>query len=173
MKKNLMSVIILALVFANFVLTGLLAISIIPQTKNANSMIEKVCTAIDLELESGGATGSSNMPIDQLETYSLNGGEAMTMSFATGDDGQVHYLVANVSLSLNTKSADYATYGGENLVSKETIITSDINTIVHQYTMEQYNQDREALYDAILEDLQNLFKGDFVVAVNFSEVKTQ
>ena len=56
MKKNLMSVIILALVFANFVLTALLMFTVLPETKKANKMIEDVCNAVDLELNSGVAT---------------------------------------------------------------------------------------------------------------------
>lgn len=47
MKKNLISVVILALVFANFVLTALLMFSVLPETKKANTLIEKVCSAID------------------------------------------------------------------------------------------------------------------------------
>ena len=42
MKKNLISVVILALVFANFVLTALLMFSVLPETKKANTLIEKV-----------------------------------------------------------------------------------------------------------------------------------
>ena len=42
MKKNLISVLILALVFANFVLTAILMFSVLPETKKANTLIEKV-----------------------------------------------------------------------------------------------------------------------------------
>ena len=72
MKKNLMSVIILALVFANFVLTALLVFTILPQTKKANQLIEDVCAAIDLDLNSGTATGTSNVPMEQIEVFKLN-----------------------------------------------------------------------------------------------------
>ena len=57
MKKNLMTVVILALVFANFVLTAIMMFSVLPQTQKANELINKVCAAIDLELNSGAATG--------------------------------------------------------------------------------------------------------------------
>ncbi len=39
MKKNLMSVIILALVFANFVLTAILMFTVIPQTKKKQTIL--------------------------------------------------------------------------------------------------------------------------------------
>ena len=62
MKKNLISVIILALVLTNLVLTALLIFSVLPQTKKANQLIEKVCKAIDLDLNSGAASGTTNNP---------------------------------------------------------------------------------------------------------------
>ena len=49
MKKKLISVLILALVFANFVLTAILMFTVLPETQKANTLIEKVCSAIDLE----------------------------------------------------------------------------------------------------------------------------
>ena len=54
MKKNLMTVIILALVLVNLVLTAILAFTIIPQTRKSNQLIDKIASAIDLELEDGG-----------------------------------------------------------------------------------------------------------------------
>ena len=104
MKKNLISVIILALVFANFVLTALLVFTILPETKKANSMIEAVCSAIDLDLNSGAATGVSNVPLDQIVDYKLHAGEQTTMNFAASEDGSSHYLVVTMSLSLNKES---------------------------------------------------------------------
>ena len=44
MKKNLISVLILALVFANFVLTAILMFTVLPETQKANTLIEKVCS---------------------------------------------------------------------------------------------------------------------------------
>ena len=59
MKKNLISVLILALCFANLVLTALLIFTIIPETKKANNLIDQVCQAISLDLNSGTATSGS------------------------------------------------------------------------------------------------------------------
>lgn len=51
MKKNLLAVIILALVLVNLILTAVLVFSIIPQTKKSNELIDQVCAAINIELE--------------------------------------------------------------------------------------------------------------------------
>ena len=50
MKKNLLAVIILALVLVNLILTAVLVFSIIPQTKKSNELIDQVCAAINIEL---------------------------------------------------------------------------------------------------------------------------
>ena len=47
MKKNLITVIILALVLANLILTAILVFTIIPQTKKSNQLIDQVCSAIN------------------------------------------------------------------------------------------------------------------------------
>ena len=90
MKKNLMSVLILALVLVNLILTGILTITILPQTKKSNELVNKVCSAIDLELESGDGTESASIPMDQVETYKIE--DAMTINLKTGADGETHYV---------------------------------------------------------------------------------
>lgn len=167
MKKNLISVIILALVFANFVLTGLLVFTVLPETKKANKMIEDVCSAIDLELNSGAASGVSNVPIDQIEDYALNGGESMTISLATDENGKSHYAVGKISLSMNTKSDGYTTYGAAGLQAKESIIIDDICNIFGQYTRSDFDGNQKDVKKAILKDMQEMFGSDFVVGVNF------
>ena len=69
MKKNLLSVLILALVLANLILSAILAFSIIPQTKKANELINKVCNAIDLELESG---KNIQVPVGNIKEYNID-----------------------------------------------------------------------------------------------------
>ena len=103
MKKNLMSVLILALVLANLVLTAILMISVVPQTKKANELITKVCSAIDLELEGGKDNSALNIPMERIETVSLNEGQTMTINLKTGDDGEAHHAVISVSLALDNK----------------------------------------------------------------------
>ena len=151
MKKNLMSVIILALVFANFVLTAILMFTVIPQTKKANNLIDQ----------------------DQIVDYALNEDDkTLTINFAPSEDGTQHYLVCGVSLSLNKESDGYKTYG-EDLSSKKNIILADINTIIGKHTMEDFNNDKDAVYNEILKALQDKFGADYIVGVNFTSSLTQ
>jgi flagellar FliL protein len=170
MKKNLISVLILALVFANFVLTAIMMFTVMPQTKKANELIEKVCSAIDLDLNSGAVgTSSSNVPIDKQELYLVNGGEDITVNLAKGDDGAVHYAVVTVSLVLNTESENYEKYNQDFLTSQDDSLVTDINKVVGSYTFDEFTSNQQAVQDQVLADMQDIFGSDYVVGVNFSK----
>lgn len=174
MKKNLVSIIIMALVLANLILTAILAFTIIPQTKRSNELVDQVCSAINIELESGQNKDASAVPIEDIEVYNIT--DSFTVNLASNGDGKKHYAVFSVGLSINTKSEAYETYGGaEGLAEKETIIRSEINTIVSSHTVDEFDAEGQmAIKEEILEAMQNMFGGtDFIVGVNFSSVTTE
>ncbi len=175
MKRNLMSVIILALTVANLVLTALLLFTVLPETKKANELITKVCTAIDLDLNSGASTGLSNVPFDKIETYAIQGdkGEATMTIGLRSDDGKNHFAMIAVTLALNTESDNYAKYSPEVLTSKQDIIKNNIIQIVGSYTKSEFDADKRGVQDAILADLQGMFGPDYIVDVMFPSCVTQ
>lgn len=172
MKKNLMSVIILALVCVNLVLTAILMFTIVPQTKNANQLIEKVCQAIDLDLNTGDGTGAANIPTENLVQYVFNDGETTTIKLAKGEDGKTHYALVSVSLSLNKESDGYKTYGTEGLDERDTIILDNVTGTIARYTVDEFDENREEIKSEILKDLQSMFGSDFIVGVNFPKATT-
>ena len=169
MKKNLMTVIILALVFANFVLTAIMMFTIVPTTQKANELITRVCEAIDLELNSGAATGLNNLPIDQIATYNVSAGEKMTINLADGD----HYALVAVSLSINKESERYKEATTTILSEQESIIKNTINQIIRQYTKEEFLKNSQQVQDEICKSLQKTYGADYIVGVNFATLTAQ
>ncbi len=172
MKKNLMSVIILALVCVNLVLTAILMFTIVPQTKSANQLIEKVCQAIDLDLTTGDGAGTSNIPTENLVQFVLNEGEKNNIKLAKGEDGKTHYASVSVSLSLNKESEGFKSYGTAGLEERDTIILGNITDIIGKYTVDEFDTNRDEIKDEILEDLQSMFGADFIVGINFPTAMT-
>ncbi len=170
MKKNLMSVLILALLIVNLVLTSILTITILPQTKKSNELISQVCSAINLELQSGEVTDASTIPMDQIEVYNLT--DSLTISLKDSKDGSEHYAVISASISMNKKSDDYDTYG-KTISEKESLIANEINNIVSKYTIEEMKEDQQSVQNEILADLQKMFDSDFIVGVAFKNVTYQ
>lgn len=165
MKKNLMTLIILALVVVNFVMTAVMMFITIPQTKKANEMITKVCEAIDLELNSGAATGLSNLPIDRIETYDVAEGESLTINLKGGG-----YAVVSVCISLDNQSEVYKSKNGtEYLSSKESVIKSSIVEIIGKYTKNDLANGTSEVEADLLKTLKKTFGADYVVGVGFTK----
>ncbi len=165
MKKNLITVVILALVLVNLVLTAVLAITIVPETQKANKLITQISSAIDLELSDEPGASEENIPIEQIDVYDI--ADTMTINLKKGEDGQEHYAVLTVSLSLNKEADKFDDYKKE-LEAKPSLIKTEVNNVVATYTYEEIKADPQAVQDAILADLQKLFPEDFIVAVGFS-----
>ena len=170
MKKNLMSVLILALVFANLILTAILMISVVPQSKKANELITKVCSAIDLELESGKEEGAIDVPMSQIEEVKLSDGEKMTINLKN-TDGKDHYVMMSVSLALDTKNKDYT--DATVISDKEGIIKDEINKIVSSHTIDDMRNDTKGIQNEILKSLRKMYDSDFIVSVVFSDINYQ
>ena len=170
MKKNLISVLILALVLADLILTAILAFTIIPQTKNSNELIDRVCNAIDLELESG---TNISVPIENIELYNIV--DEFTCNLKTGADGKEHFALFKIGFSVNKESEKYNKGEGvTNLENMETIIKDQVNGVVSRYTLEEFKADGNyAVKQEILETMQELFGADFIVGVSFSSVNAQ
>ena len=170
MKKNLITVITLALVVVNLVLTVILSITILPETQKANELITKVCSAIDLDLESGSATSNANIPIDQIEVYNID--DEQTINLKQDGDGKDHFAMLTVSISMDTKNSDYKDLKPQ-VEEKVNLIKGDINNIVSQYTIDEIKNNQSAVQDEILKDLQKMFGSDFIVAVGFPTAQYQ
>lgn len=170
MKKNLITVVILALVLVNLILTAILTITILPQTKKANELITQVCSAINLELRSGSVTSDSmSVPIDKVASHDI---PEMTINLKDSGDGKSHYATVSVSLSMNTESDGYKEYG-ETMAERDSLIKSQINAVVSGYTYEEFTANQQEVQNAILADLQKLFSSDFIVSVGFPTVTFQ
>lgn len=174
MKKNLMSVLILALVLVNLVFTAILTFSIVPATQNANKLIEEVAQAIHLELNAGKNTGQNNVSMANLEAYNVNDGETMTINLKKGSDGEDHFAVVSMYLSLNKEHEDYETYG-TTMSSKDSIIKDTIISAVSAHTKEEMNDPdvQDEVEEEILVSLQALYNSDFIVAVGFNSLLLQ
>ena len=170
MKKNLITVITLALVVMNLVLTVILTITILPETKKANELITKVCSAIDLDLESGSATSNADIPIDQIDVYDIE--DQQTINLKSSGDGKDHFAVITVSISMDKKNKDYKDLQPE-VENKVELIKGEINNIVSQYTIDEIKNNQCAVQNEILKDLQKMFGSDFIVAVGFPTAQYQ
>lgn len=175
MKKNLMSVLIMALVFINVVLSAVVMMTLVPSAKKSNQLIEEVCNAIELELNSGKVYNANSIPIDQTDVINLTGDTEQTFTLkGTDENGKRHYVVTEVSITLNKADDDYAEMSAL-IPGREKLLSQIISNTFLKYTLDEITtpEGQESVRDDMLFEMQDLFDSDFIVAVNFSGTNYQ
>lgn len=172
MKKNLLTVLILALLIVNIALTGIMMISVTSTNKKTAALVTNIATVLNLELTSPGGEGGEGEPeisLANTEVYSL---PSMTIPLAVGEDGKEAYMVCTIGFSLNKKGDGYKSYGTQITDgSMNTLIMDTVNTVVGSYTEAEIRGDMEGLKAEILKEVQGLFQSDFIYKVSISDHK--
>ena len=149
MKKNLMTVLILALLIVNIVLTSVMLISIVGTNKKTAQLVDNITTAMNLELTVPGAESTANVSLTDTEVYNIS--VTMTIPLKCEAGAKQDYIMFDVSLSINKKSKDYKTYGSSDTLSGyENLIKDAITATVSAHTEEECSEDMEGLKEEIL-----------------------
>lgn len=168
MKKNLLSIIILALLIVNIVLSAIMMVSVSSASKKTAALVADISSIIGLEingLEKSGVASAVSMA--DTEVYNIT--DELTIPLKTGEDGKAHYAVGKVSLSMNKAHEDYATYGAaETFATKEGLITDIIYSVFANYTLEEAQSNTDQIKAEILQRIQELFGSDFIYGVSYS-----
>ncbi len=177
MKKNILTIVILALGLINVVLTSVMIFTIVPTANKTNRLISQIASVIDLELESPeGGDEQKQIPVTELETYQVKNGEngdTMTINLTPGTDNKEHYaMLDSVTLSVHKKSKDYKKLSGTLETSTNKILEIVSNQFT-KYTYEDAKVSREEMKANILKEIQNYFQSDFIVDVSFDNLRFQ
>lgn len=173
MKKNLMSVIILALLVVNLALTGIIMFFTVSANRKTIALVDDIASILNLELEGAGdetEEGPTTVSPADSEVYDI--ADTMTVALKPSGDGKDHYAMCAVSFSINNKHEDYATYQPM-LASKESKIKSEIIEVIGSYTKEEAVANIGAVEEAILQRVQQMFDSDFVYEAYFRDIKFQ
>ena len=177
MKKNLLSIIILALLVVNLGMTGFMMLSVMTTNSQTAKLISDIAAALELEANggnSGGFSGSASgvVALTDMATWGFTGDEKLTIALKPGEDGKAHYMVVEVVFSMNKASADYATLGTEeNLANVKEVVKSEITNTLASYTMEELQGGMDAVArESILENVQAMFNSNFIYDISFSSV---
>lgn len=172
MKKNLISIIILALMVVNIVLTAIMMFSVAPASKKTAALVDNIATAMDLELaaSNGGEAPEEVVSMADTETYSFANKMTIPLKKSEGDDRD-HYCIVTITLSINTKADGYKEYGSaDSLAAKEGLLKDEINSVFAQYTMEEARDSQEIIKEQIIDRIQKMFDSKFIYNVSFGDI---
>lgn len=172
MKKNLLTVLILALLMVNIVLTSVMMFSMMSTNQKTAKLVNHILTALNLDLTGPGGDDQTKaeVSLEDTEVYNING--AMTIPLAMDETGKQQYIIFEVSLSMNKNDPDYKKYGSsETMAARESLIKDSITSVVTSHTRDECRANFEGLKDEILQSIQKLFNSDFIFNVGLSGVK--
>lgn len=173
MKKNLISIIILALLIVNVVLTAIMMFSVTSTSKKTAALVDNISTALNLELAAKGTDSeeaAEEIPMSDIQTYDIS--ESMTIPLKTDEDGEPHFCMVSVTLSMNTKDKGFKTYGAD-LSGQESLIKSEIIDVFGQYTLNEARDQQDEIRQEILQRVQKMFDSEFIFNISFSNILFQ
>lgn len=168
MKKNLISVIILALCLVNLVLNALIVFVCVPSNKKVNNLITEIASVLNLELESG---DKANVAVENIVTF--NSSEDITINLKDDGSGDAHYAVVSVTVSMDKSTKDYKNVSS--LIEQgEGFINDDVRSVIGAYTYTEINSQevQETVKKEILKKLQERFDTNCIFSVDFKSLLT-
>lgn len=167
MKKNLMSILILALLVVNIVLTSIMMFSVTGAMKSTTSLVGRIAAVLDLELDLG--TEEEAVPIANLVGYDIPDMTILLKGSGEEEESQ-HYAAISVSIQMDSKHKDYKKYA-ETLTTNDSMLKGEIIDVVSSHTLEEFQNDADGIRIEILTRLRKMYGSDFIYKVVFSDVK--
>ena len=166
MRKNLLSVIILALLVVNIVLTSIMMFSVVGANKKTSQLVGDIASALSLDFSDPDKDSSAqDVPVSDIATYKFE--EQLTITLKDSGDGKDHYFITSVSFSMNTKDKGYKKYG-ETIANQADLLKSSVYSVVSDFTLDDLRADNNAAAEKeILAQIQDMYDSEFVFKVNF------
>lgn len=155
MKRNMLAIVILAATLVNIALTAIILFTVIPKAQRTDSLIQKICSIIELELEDPNAADYAEIPFEDRVTYNL--ASKITVNLAkTENDAKNPYAQIEVTLMLNKTAESYETIQPL-LINYESIIRNIVSEEVSKYTIDELDVNKNSIQKMVQTRLSTEF----------------
>jgi flagellar FliL protein len=164
----MLSIIILALLVVDIVLSAIMMVSVSSASRKTAALVSDISALVGIEINGlpQSDVASSTPSMADTAVYNISDELTIPLKNSEGDD-KTHYAVGNVSLSMDSTHEDYATYS-ETMSDREGLIKDVIFDVIGNYTMEEMQSDSKTVKAELLSRIQELFGSDFIYSVSFN-----
>lgn len=169
MRKNLITVIILALCVVNLILNVMLVFVCMPSARKTNNLINEIASVLNLELESN--DGMPTVELANIATYNV---DAQVVNLKNDGSGDSHYVQVGLTLEMDSSSKDYDDLNAV-LTDGQGAVFDVARNIVQNYTYAEVTdqQIQEKIKKQILDALQKKYGTQCIYRVSFSNFTLQ
>lgn len=169
MKKNLITVIILALCVVNLILNIIIVFVCMPSAKKTNTLITEIASILNIELET--SDGPPKVALEDMATFDV---EAQVVNLKDDGSGDKHYVQLGMTLELDKSSKDYEDLNTV-LTGASGAVFDEGRNVIQEYTYaevtDQKTQDK--IKTQILKNLQEKYNTQCIYNVSFSKFTVQ
>lgn len=170
MKKNILTIVILASVLVSLVLNVVLVFTVMPAMNKTSVLVDKVASVIDLEIDDANSE-ELDYTIDDLQTYIKTYEKAVTINLKkdTGDTENHYEQLSGWVLSFNTK-ADDAGSVSESVQTNDVYVDDIVKETIGSYTPSTF--DLEKVKAEIIKRLQEKYNTKAIVEISLTDPLT-
>ena len=135
MKKNILTIVIMAATLINVILSAVLVFSVMPAMNKTSNLIDKVASVIDLEIEDANAE-DQEYTIDDLQTYTKTYDSTVNINLKkeAGDDSNHYAQLAGFTISFNSKAEDFSKIN-ESIQTNDVYVDDIVKETISSYTV--------------------------------------
>lgn len=170
MKKNMLTIVVIALCFINVVLSAVMVFTVIPTANRTNELVSQVMGIIDLELESPEAKEEVSMT--DLEGIAFTKILTINLKSVEGQKKDPFAVIDGATVYLNKKGEGYSSLK-ESLANYEATISEIITNTFSKYTKDEVQNNRDSIKDEVLKALQDRFATTTIADVSFENLRVQ
>lgn len=141
MKKNILTIVIMAASLINLVLSAVLIFSVMPAMNKTSNLIDKVASVIDLEIEDADAN-AEDYTIGDLLTYPIDYDTSLKINLQKEADGAAHYAILDgIVVSYNSKADDYSKIN-EMITTTDVYVQDIVKETIAEYGFSNIDETR-------------------------------
>ncbi len=139
MKKNILTIVIMAATLINLVLTAVLVFSVMPAMNKTSNLVDKVASVIDLEIDDG-KDDEVDYTVDELKTVSVDFETSVKINLQKDDDKAHYAIIDKIVVSLNPHAEDYDKIN-TSLTENNIYVSDTVQEVIGEYTYSNINQE--------------------------------
>lgn len=164
MKKNILTIVIMASTVVNLILTIVMVFSIIPAMNKTNKLVDKVASVIDLEIEKEEDAAYS---VEDLEAYDIPFESKQTINLKrdAGDNEDHFVVIEGIVVSFNKEADDYSKIS-ESVKAANVYVSDFVKEAISEQTISTLNEN--SVKELALAKIQDFYDSKCIVRISLT-----
>ncbi|MGN0368579.1 MAG: flagellar basal body-associated FliL family protein [Wujia sp.] len=166
MKKNLITVVILAICIINLVFNILLVFVFMPSTSKTNKLITNISEVLDIEIASR-TQDDVAFDVSNLDNYQLE--QSNPVNLKNDGTNDLHVVQYGLTISMDKTKSDYAKVS-KDIQASTSLIYDMTRDIIASYTYSQVTDGEKVtseIKERLLSALKETFNAECIYSVSF------